>query len=333
MEEDNVVEMEDNLKEIKGKLGELMKRGPKALGVLFLLILLLWGATGIYTVDPGEQGVVLQFGKVVAQTSPGLRYRLPWPIQSHEVVDVATVRRIEIGYRTERTGSVPAEALMLTGDENIVKIHLFVQYRVVDPAKFLFQVKDPETTLHSTTEVALRSIVGQNTIDFTMTEGRVEVQENVQSYIQKLLDYYGTGIVLIDVRLLTVDPPDQVKDAFNEVVRAWEDKERLVQEARGYMEDLLPRARGEAEAIIREAEAYQEQRVLRAQGDVAYFLQVLDVYESFQEVTRERLYLEAVKEYLPKTRRFIIHEASGNALLQFLPLTEDLNLPYDRGER
>lgn len=328
MDDDRVVDLDDGLKEVKGKVEDLLKKRPKKFfwGILVILIL-LWGATGIYTVGAGEQGVVLQFGRVLEQTAPGLRYRLPWPIQDHEIVDVATVRRTEIGYRVGRTGFVPAEALMLTGDENIVKVNLFVQYRVVDPVKFLFNVRDPETTLHTTTEVALRSIVGQNTIDYTMTEGRVEVQETVQSYIQDLLDYYGTGIILLDARLLTVDPPDQVKDAFNEVVRAWEDKERLVQEARGYMEDLLPRARGEAEAIIREAEGYQEQRVLRAQGDVSLFLQILEEYEKAKDITRERLYLEAVKEFLPDTRRFILDEGTTGGLLPLLPLTEDFSLP------
>lgn len=330
MDEEKVVQMDDRYKEITKKMEDLLKKKPKKiLGGLFVLLLLLWGLTGFYTIGPGEQGVVRQFGRVVAQSSPGLRYRLPWPIQEHDVVDIATVRRIEIGYRAGGTGSIPAEALMLTGDENIVKVNLFVQYRVVDPVNFLFNVRDPETTLRSTTEVALRSIVGQNTIDFTMTEGRVEVQENVQSYIQTLLDDYGTGIVLLDARLLTVDPPDQVKDAFNEVVRAWEDRERLVQEARGYMEDRLPRARGEAEAMIREAEGYQEQRVLRAQGDVALFLQILEEYEKSTDVTRERLYLEAVKEFLPQTTRFILGEEAIGGVLPFLSLTEKHGLPHN----
>jgi len=318
--------------EIKKFFNFLTKKGTKKTvwGVIGL-ILLLWAATGIYTVGPGEQGVVRQFGKVVARTAPGLRYRAPWPIQRVDVVDVATVRRIEIGYRTGRTGSVPAEALMLTGDENIVKVHLYVQYRVREPEKFLFNVKDPETVLQSTSEVALRSIVGQNTIDHTMTEGRVEVQEAVQKYIQDLLDYYETGIVLVDSRLLTVDPPDQVKDAFHEVVRAWEDRERLVQEAEGYREDLVPRARGEAEALIREAEAYKERRTLRAQGDVAMFLQVLEEYEKAKGVTKERLYLEAIMELLPETKRFVIDESVGSGVLPFLPL-DNLDLTGGAGE-
>lgn len=310
--------------EIKKFFNFLAKKDAKKIlwGTVGLL-LLLWAATGIYTVGPGEQGVVRQFGKVVARTAPGLRYRLPWPIQRVDVVDVSTVRRVEIGFRTGRTtDTVPAEALMLTGDENIVKVHLFVQYRVGEPEKFLFNVKNPETVLRTTSEAALRSVVGQNTIDYTMTEGRVEVQETIQRYIQDRLDYYESGIVLVDARLLTVDPPDQVKHAFHEVVRAWEDRERLVQEAEGYREDLVPRARGEAEAMIREAEAYKERRILRAQGDVAMFLQVLQEYEKAPDVTRDRLYLEAVMEHLPETKRFVIDETVGSGVLQFLPLGE-----------
>lgn len=312
--------------EVKKFFNFLLKRGPKkTIWTVLVILLLLWAATGIYTVGPGEQGVVRQFGKVVSRTAPGLRYRIPWPIQKVDVVDLSTVRRIEIGFRTGRTKLVSAEALMLTGDENIVRVNFFVQYRILDPVKYLFNVKNPETVLQSTAEVALRSIVGQNSIDHTMTEGRVEVQEAVQNYIQTLLDYYETGLVLVDARLLTVDPPEQVKDAFHEVVRAWEDRERLVQEAEGYREDLVPRARGEAEAVIHEAEAYKEQRTLRAQGDVAMFLSVLEEYEKAKGVTKERLYLEAIMEFLPEAKRYIIDEAAGNGVLPLLPLS-DLDL-------
>ncbi len=314
---------EDKMKTVES----FVKKNPRKLvGGIIILLLLAWGSSGFYTLNAGEQGVVTTFGKFSAIATPGLRYRLPRPIQNHHKVDIATIRRAEIGFRTGMSGVITQEALMLTGDENIVEVNLFVQYRVSDPKAFVFNVKEPETTLHSTTEVALRSIVGQNPIDYTMTEGRVDVQEAVQVYIQELLDSYGTGIMLMDVRLLAVDPPEQVKDSFDEVVRAWEDRERLVQEAEGYMEDLLPRARGEAEALVREAEGYRERRILRAQGDVAMFISVLDEYEKSKEVTRERLYLEAMMEILPQTTRFILDEKTGSGIVPLLPLTDSLDI-------
>lgn len=291
--------------------------------IIIAIIIVIWGLSGLYIVGPGEQGVVRRFGRFVRISAPGLRYRLPRPFENHNVVDIATVRRTEIGYRTGHPRSIEEEALMLTGDENIVKVHLFVQYRVVDPVKFLFRAIEPEVVLHSTAEVALRSIVGQNTIDYTMTEGRVDVQEKVQEYLQNLMDLYETGIVLVDARLLTVDPPDPVKDAFHEVVRAWEDRERLVQQAEGYMEDLLPRARGEARAMILNAEGYLERRTLTAQGDVSRFLQFADEYEKAPQITRERLYLETMSEVLPQAERLYLPEEMTSGVLPFLPLTEE----------
>lgn len=305
------------------RLNSFWNKQPKRIVVAVLFaLLLLWGASGFYTLEPGEQGVVTTFGKFTAISSPGLRYRLPIPIQNHYKVDVATVRRAEIGFRTGMPGVMKNEALMLTGDENIVEVNMFVQYRINDAKAFVFNVKNPEDALRATTEVALRSVVGQNPIDFTMTEGRVHVQEAVQAYIQDLLNDYGTGIIITNVSLLAVNPPEEVQDAFDEVVRAWEDRERLVQEAEGYMEDLLPRARGEAEALVREAEGYKERRIIRAQGDVSLFNNILDEYEKSKEVTRERLYLEAMIKVLPETKRFIMDDQAGNGVVPFLPLTD-----------
>ena len=192
---------------------------------------------------------------------------------SHIVVDTSTVRQAEIGYRADRGrgGSVPSESLMLTGDENIVEVQLFVQYMVQDPVKFLFGAEQPETALRASAEIALRGVVGENTIDYTMTEGRDEIQKKVESYLQKLMDNYDTGLLITQARLLVVDPPGQVKEAFHDVVRAWEDRERVMTEAQGFREDVVPKARGQAQQEIREAEAYKAQRVIRAQGRCAAF--------------------------------------------------------------
>lgn len=298
---------------------------------IVVVLALLWFASGFYVVGPGEVGVVLQFGRQVAISQPGLNYRLPRPIQNHYLVNVRAVRSAEIGYRTvtQRSGQtviqrVPAEALMLTGDENIIEVQLFVQYIVQDPFRFLFRARDPEATLAAAAEVALRSVVGRNTIDHTMTEGRVQVQTEVAEYLQRLLDEYETGLLATEVRLLVADAPDQVRNAFHDVVRAWEDRERMTQEAQGYREDIIPRARGEAQEIIRAAEAYAERRVLMAQGEAARFLSVLGEYQLAPDVTRERLFLEAMEEVLPEADKFILSTRAGD-VLPLLPLGGSLS--------
>ena len=319
--------------ELRSKLRRWVSR--KLLLPIVVLLLLLWIGSGIYVVGPGEVGVVLHFGREIAIAQPGLNFRLPWPIQRHEIVDVQRVRSAEIGYRSSvRGGSftqrVSEEALMLTGDENIVEVQLFVQYIVQDPSKYLFRARDPESTLRAAAEVALRSIVGRNTIDYTMTEGREDVQAQVRVYLQRLLDDYQTGLLATAVQLLVVDAPDQVRNAFHDVVRAWEDRERLTQEAEGYREDVIPRARGEAHQIIQAAEAYREQRVLRAMGEAARFSAVLREYQLAPDVTRERLYLETMERVLPKAEKFILSGDSG--VVPFLPL-RSLGMAADEPER
>lgn len=307
------------------RLGQLVERwGRRRLAIGALAVAaLLWLVSGFYIVGPGERGIVLLFGRVLGQTEPGLRYRLPAPIQAHRIVDVATVRRAEIGFRTDRgsTRSMPSESHMLTGDENIVDVQLFVQYLVRDPAQFLFRARQPEMALHSSAEVALRAAVGENSIDYTMTEGRVEVQDRVKKQLQALLDLYGTGLLATEVRLLVVDPPKEVKEAFHDVVRAWEDRERLIKEAEGYAEGVVPKARGEAVQMLRAAEAYREQRLIRARGDADRFSRIHREYLKAEAVTRDRLYLEMVDRVLPKTRTVVLDSrGEGSGVLPLLPL-------------
>lgn len=300
----------------------------RGLWIIILVIIALYLASGVYKVGPGEKAVVLLFGKVFSITDSGLRYRLPWPIMTHTVVDVAKVNYAQIGYRSakerasekERILSVPAESLMLTGDENIVDVQFVVQYVVQDPIKFLFGAQDPETALRASAEVALRGVVGEKDIDYTMTKGRNEVQQKVQTYLQKLLDTYHTGLVVTQARLLVVDPPAQVKEAFHDVVRAWEDRERLIREAEGYREDILPKARGEGQQEVLAAEAFKAQRVIRSQGDAERFSKILEEYKKAPTVTRVRLYLESAEKYLPAARKFIMDSQNSRAL-PLLPLT------------
>jgi membrane protease subunit HflK len=210
---------------------------------------------------------------------------------------------------------------MLTGDENIVEAQIVVQYRVADPSKYLFRLREPEAALLAATEVALRSTVGSMTIDQVMIEERAKVQADARLFIQRLMDAYESGLVITEVKLQAADPPDAVRDAFHDVVRAREDKEKLINQARGYQADILPKARGEAEKILREAEGYQQQRVLLAQGEAARFLSVLAEYEKARDVTRDRLHLETVEKILPDIDKVIIGGDVNQRLLPLLPLT------------
>lgn len=291
--------------------------------ILLVIALVIWIATGTYTVAPGEVGVVIRFGKDVGLTEPGLRYHLPVPIETVKLVSLAVVRRVEIGFRTSpRYRPVPEESLMLTGDENIVDAQAIVQYKVKNPSEYLFKVKNPEEVLFHTAQVALRGVIGRTTIDEALTIGKPKIQEDSKLFLQKLMDNYQAGILITDFKLQVVDPPSQVKDSFNEVVRAREDQERLTNEAKGYSEDIIPKARGEAEKRIRGAEAYREQRIIMAKGDTEKFLDILREYRKAKEVTAMRLYIETMEQILPKANKIVLGPDSSDNILQFLPLRE-----------
>ena len=298
---------------------------PKLLPIATVVIVALWLGSGVYSVTPGHVGVVRTFGKETARTEPGLNFRFPWPFQRADVVSVEQIRRIEVGFRG--TQRVHEEALMLTGDENIVEAQIVVQYRVADPSKFLFRLREPEVALGAATEVALRSTVGSMTIDQVMIEERAKVQDDARVFIQRLMDTYESGLIITEVKLQAADPPDAVRDAFHDVVRAREDKEKLINVAKGYQADILPKARGEAQKILREAEGYKEKRVLLAQGEASRFLSVLAEYEKSTEVTRDRLYLETMEKILPDTDKVILDGDLGQRLLPLMPLGTSQLLP------
>ncbi len=289
--------------------------------IIIALLVLLYLLSGIYVVGPGERAVVLMFGKVWTLAGPGPHYRLPRPFMSHMIVDVSKVRRAEFGYRSEggRVRPVPPESLMLTGDENIVDVQMSVQYMVQDPVKFLFGARRPEAALRAATEVALRGVVGENTITYTMTSGRMDIQDKVKEYLQTLLDLYNTGLFVTQARLQEVDAPPEVREAFHDVVRALEDRERLIKEAEGYREDILPRARGKAKQEIRAAEAYRERRLIRSKGDVQRFDKLLTEYKKAPAITRERLFLETAEQFLPQMKKIIVG-GGASRVLPLLPL-------------
>ncbi|MBK7579335.1 MAG: FtsH protease activity modulator HflK [Myxococcales bacterium] len=290
--------------QVIGQVSATLKKNARSFGPIVLgIILLVIAATGIYSVGPGEQGVVRTFGRESGKTGPGLHYRVPL-VQNIDVVNLEQIRRIEVGFRGKER--VPTEALMLTGDENIVEAQIIVQYRVTDPSKYLFRIKDPEDTLRATAEVALRSMVGRTNIDDVITTGRDSVQAETRAWLQKLMDEYQSGVSITEVKLQAVDAPDEVKEAFHDVVRAREEKEQLINQAKGYQADLIPRARGEARKMEREAEGYKEQRVLRANGDAQKFDSVYAEFSKAERVTRQRLYLETMERILAKIDNKVI---------------------------
>ncbi len=313
-----VQQVTDKLRQNVRKIGPLV-----GLGLLAVL-----AATGFYSVGPGEVGVIRTFGKEdPTQTGPGLHFRIPL-IQQKDIVNTEQVRRIEVGYRGEEIHK--DEAQMLTGDENIVDAQLLVQYRVANPSDFLFRLKDAEETLHVTTEVALRSVVGTMTIDDVITEGRSKLQDDTRALLQRLMNEYKSGLEITDVKLQDASAPTEVKDAFNEVVRAREKKEQLINEANGYNEDQIPKARGRQREIERAAEAYKQERIVRARGDASKFISVYNEYKDARGVTRARLYLEAMERILGGIdRKILVDEDVGRNALPILPLGGGNALPVE----
>lgn len=343
-----------DLKVVVAEYRDAMKKRIRWIGpVIGGVILLIFAWLGTFTVNPGERGVVQTFGAYSSLKPPGLHFILPIA-QKYTIVNVEEVRREEIGFRTSPNGPkiVPAEAQMLTGDENIVEVQMIVQYQVAEPEKFLFELADPQQTLHIAAEVALRDIVGQMRVASSledvgeekadnesrkadeaddadpeldiMTAGRENAQVRVKELLQKLLVLYQSGIVVTVVKLLPVDVPDDVKDAFHDVVRAREEREQKINEARAYREDKLPRARGEQQKIQRAAEAYRRKRVAQAEGEAARFISVLTEYKLARGVTRKRLHLETMERILSRVpNKVLIDKNVAKSTLPFLPLGQN----------
>ncbi len=291
---------------------------------LFAVAVIFWLGTGIYTVQPGEEAVLRLVGRYENTTGPGLNWYWPSPIGKRDVVRVDEVRRLEIGVRG--SAPIPDEAQMITGDQNIVDVQLLVQYNIKSSQDFLFRAVDPGgLTLKDAAETSLRQVVGQREIDDVLTIEKEAVQEDTRLKLQQLLDLYQTGIRVTEVKLLNVRPPDQVQDAFDDVVRAREDKDRIINLADAYKESQLPLARGDAARLTESAAAFKETRVAQATGQANRFLAVLQEYRKAPDVTRQRLYLEAMEEILPGVTKFIVDADNGGNLLQLLPLSETGN--------
>jgi membrane protease subunit HflK len=292
------------------------------LGLIVVVALCVWFAAGFYIVNQGERGVVLRFGKMQEMTEAGLRWHLPFPIEKVEKVNVEKVSTIEIGYRSNRGGGkskVPKEALMLTGDENIIDIEFAVQYKIKDAAEYLFNVRDQETTITQATESAVREVVGKSTLDFALTEGRDQVARSARELLQQVLDKYKAGVQIVTVETQKAQPPDEVKTAFDDAVKAREDEQRLKNEAEAYANDVIPRARGGAARLMQEAEGYKASVISHADGDARRFSQVATEYVKAPSVTRERMYIETMEQVLSSTTKVFIDQKAGNNMI-YLPL-------------
>ena len=300
------------------------------IAIVLVAILVIWLASGFYRVLPDEVGVVLRFGAYNRTTQPGLNYHLPSPIEKVLTPSVTRVNRTEIGYRSTEgatsaraaTRQLPEEALMLTGDENIVDINFTVFWVIKDAKAYLFNIRAPDATVKSAAESAMREVIGETPIAQALAEGRGKVETDTQHLLQGILDSYSAGIEVTQLQLLRVDPPAPVIDAFRDVQRALADRERVRNEAEAYRNDIIPKARGAAVAVKQEAEAYRQEIIARAHGDADRFLAVYHAFKAARDVTLQRIYLETMEEILKNSNKVIIDKSAenGNGVLPYLPL-------------
>src|SRR4030065_993253 len=324
--------MPDYYDEEKEKIINLAQKIPKLkfsktlLTIILAILIVAYLSTGIFVVAPDEQGVIRRFGKFVSIESPGLNYHLPYPLETVFTPAVTQVKRIEIGFRSIVTGQItryqeiPDEALMLTGDENIVSADAIVQYKIKDPVSYLFNIILPEETVKNAAEATLRQVIGERKIDEALTIGKYEIQEETKKLLQILLDSYKSGIFIVAVQLQDVNPPKEVQEAFKDVASAKEDKSKYINQAQGYENDLIPKARGEAVQMTKEAEGYKIERIKKAEGDVAKFNNILTEYKKGEYITQARLYLETMEEILPNMNKVIVDLKENQSLINLLPL-------------
>lgn len=297
------------------------------------IVILLWIASGFYIVEPDEVGVVQQFGQYNRITTAGPNYHIPYPVESVVTPKVTQIRRVEFGFRSPGrvrsqdfqqgvSREVPEEALMLTGDENIVSVQFIVQWMIMDAKDYLFNVHDPIKTIVHAGEAAMREVIGNGKIDDALTTGKQEIQVQTRDLMQKILDSYQTGVKIVAVQMQNVHPPEQVVDAFKDVASAREDKSRFINEAEAYQRDILPKARGEGARIINAAQAYMESKIRRAQGDANRFLSVLKEYNKAKDITRQRLYLETMETLLsnPDIEKLVLSDDALKKSIPYLPL-------------
>jgi membrane protease subunit HflK len=284
---------------------------PAAIAAIAAAAFALWALSGLYVVQPNEQAVVTTFGAYSRSESPGLRYHLPAPIERVEKVAVTSLNRIDVGGAAG--ADIPEESLMLTGDENIVDLDFSVTWRVEDPARFVFTVRDPEASVKAVAESAMREVVGKTALEGILTRGRGQVQTQTAELMQRTLDGWGAGVSVVEVQIRSANPPQEVVAAFREVANAGQDAESAVNEANTYRNRVINEAKGDAARIIQSAQGYREQAVREATGDAARFNQIYNEYARAPGVTRERLYIESMQRVLEKSNKVIIDGKGASA--------------------
>ena len=302
-----------------GSGGSSPRQFGGGVGLIVGVVVALWAASGFYIVDASQRGIVLRFGKYIQTTEPGLRWRFPYPIETHELVNLTGVRTVEIGYRGSEKNKVLSEALMLTDDENIVNIQFAVQYVLKDPQQFLFNNRDPDTNVVQAAESAIREIVGKSRMDFVLYEGREQIAADAAKLMQEILDRYEAGILISKVTMQNAQPPEQVQAAFDDAVKAGQDRERQKNEGQAYANDVIPKARGTAARLLQEASGYAARVVADAEGESARFKSVVAEYAKAPEVTRQRMYLDTMQQIFANTTKVMV-DAKGNGNLLYLPL-------------
>lgn len=287
--------------------------------VAFIIALGVWLASGFYIVEEGKRGIELRLGKYTKTTSPGPNWRLPYPFETAEIVNVSQVRAIEVGHRNNQKTKVPEESLMLTEDQNIVDVQFAVQYTLKSPEDFLFFNKDPDEAVRQAAETSMREIVGKSKMDFVLYEGRADIGSRAKLLMQAILDRYKAGIQVSTVTMQNAQPPQQVQNSFDDAVRAKQDRERLKNEGEAYANDILPKTKGAAARLMEEAQGHKQRVIANAQGDASRFTQVLAEYEKAPAVTRERLYLDAMQQVMQNSSKVYVDQKGGQNLL-YLPL-------------
>lgn len=306
----------------KGGSGNFSGGFANGIGLIVLVVALIWLASGFYIVDASQRGVVLRFGKQVEITDAGPRWHFPYPIETVEVVNLSQVRTVEVGYRENVKNKMLKESLMLTDDENIIDIQFAVQYFLKDPAEYLFnnRMSDDKETVRQVAETAIREVVGRSKMDFVLYEGREQVSASTTKLIQDILDRYKAGIIVSKVTMQNAQPPEQVQAAFDDAVKAGQDRERQKNEGQAYANDVVPRAKGAAARLMQEADGYKQRVIANAEGDASRFKQILTEYEKAPQVTRERMYQDMKQQLLTSTSKVIVDQKSGGGNLLYLPL-------------
>ena len=310
-------------REVPGGGGSGFTPSGKSTGAIAAIVLgvvvAIWLVSGFFIVQEGQKGVILQFGRYKSMTGAGIQWRLPYPFQSNEIVNVSGVRTVEIGYTGNLRTKVPRESLMLTDDENIIDVQMAVQYLLKDAPEYLFNNRHPDEAVKQSAETAIREIVGRSKMDFVLYKGREQVAIQAQTLAQQILDRYQTGILISSITIQSAQPPEQVQAAFDDAVKAGQDRERAKNEGQAYANDVIPRARGNASRLLQEADGYKQRVIATAEGDASRFGQVVTEYAKAPAVTRERMYLDTMQEIYSNAVKVMVDARSGSNLLM-LPL-------------